>query len=461
MVLFRLLGNDLLNTLTLLRRVLISCLFLLHVTLAVAQPALSEASNSIESYPQIHFGMQSTYVGNKHPSFDDPYNGPSSLYSGNESGYTFTGTVYVGFRPWKGTEFWADPETASGVPFSNLLGVAGVYNGEAQKGAFTSPIVYTGRAFIRQTFGLGGEQVTPDLEYNTFGDTVAARRIVFTAGLYSITDIFDRNTFGHDPKKDFLNWSIMDWGAWDMPANALGYTRGITSEFYWDDWALRLSRNMMPIESNGLYLTTNMFQSYADTAEIQHNYSLFGQAGIIRAMAFRNQASFGNYADALNYSQVDGSTPDIANVRTPQSKYGFGLNLEQYVTKEIGIFGRLSWNNGATEAYSFTDINNSVSGGVSVNGALWNRAGDTIGIGFASNGISSSNQSYLSAGGSDFFCGDSQLNYQRENIGEIYYSAQLTPFLWLTADYQRIANPCYNADRGPVNVYSLRAHIQF
>ena len=310
---------------------------ILSLSCALAQPSLQEESKPAESYPQMHFGMQSTYVGNKHPSFNEPYNGPSSLYSGNESGYTFTGTAYVGFRPWKGTELWADPETAGGIPFSNLLGVAGVYNGEAQKGAFTSPIVYTGRAFLRQTFGLGGEQVMPDLEYNTFGDTVDSRRIVFTAGLYSITDIFDRNTFAHDPKKDFLNWSIMDWGAWDMPANALGYTRGLTTEFYWDDWALRLSRNMLPIESNGLGLTTNLLQSYADTLEIQHDYTLFGQDGKIRAMGFRNQANFGNYANALNYAQIAGVIPDLGTSRTQQSKYGFGLSVEQYVTKDLSL----------------------------------------------------------------------------------------------------------------------------
>lgn len=418
-------------------------------------------SEPVESYPQVHAGIQSTYVGMKHPSFDDPYQGPSSLYGGNETGYTFTGTAYLGFRPWQGTEFWVDPEAASGVPFSGLLGVAGVYNGEAQKAAFINPITYVARAFLRQTFSLGGDQVQPDLEYNMFGGTVDSRRFVFTGGIYSITDIFDRNTFAHDPKKDFLNWSIMDWGAWDMPADARGYTRGVVGELYWDDWALRLSRSMLPVESNGLALTTNLTQSYADTIEVQHDFTIFDQDGKVRAMIFRNQAAYGNYASALNYAQTYGGVPDLSNVRTSQVKYGFGLSLEQYVTKDIGIFARLSWNNGETEGYSFTDIDNSVSGGVSINGHLWNRAGDTVGIGFASNGISTTNQAFLSAGGSDFFCGDGRLSYQRENIAEIYYSAQIAPFLWLTADYQRIANPCYNSDRGPVNVYLLRAHIEF
>ena len=431
------------------------------LTTARAQSFVSTHETTTTQYPDIHFGMQSTYVGNKHPSFDDPYNGPSSLYGGNESGYTFTGTIFIGLKPWKGTEIWFNPETGSGIPFSGLLGVAGVYNGEAQKPAFTSPIVYTARAFIRQTFGFGGEQLTPDPDYNSFGNTVDSRRFVFTGGIYSIVDIFDRNTYAHDPKKDFLNWSIIDWGAWDLPADARGYTRGMVGELYWDDWAFRLSRSMLPVESNGLALTTNLLQSYGDTIEVQHDHTLLDQAGKVRAMAFRNQAAFGNYQDAVNFSQQYGGTPDLGNIRSTQVKYGFGLSLEQAVTTDIGVFARLSWNNGATEGYSFTDINNSLSGGVSLKGSQWNRPDDTVGIGIASNGISSTNQAYLRSSGSDFFCGDGNLNYQRENIIELYYSAQLTSFLWLTTNYQRIANPCYNADRGPVSVYSLRAHIEF
>ena len=418
-------------------------------------------SKPIAGYPQIHFGAQSTYVGFKHPAFADPYNGPSSLYGGNESGYTLTGTVYIGLRPWKGTEIWVNPETAAGIPFSNLMGMAGVYNGEAQKGAMPNPIVYTGRAFVRQTFDFGGTQVVPDYGYNSFGQTEDSRRLVLTGGIYSITDMFDDNTFAHDPKKTFLNWSIMDWGAWDMPADQRGYTRGIAGELFWDQWTYRYSRSMLPIDSNGLALNTSLSQSYADTIEVQHNHSIAEQGGKIRAMAFRNQAAFGKYADALNYAQIYGGVPSVNNIRTTQVKYGFGLSLEQNITKEVGIFARFSWNNGATEAYSFTDINNSVSGGVSINGALWKRPEDTVGLGFATNGISSSNQEYLKAGGSGFFCGDSNLNYRRENIGEIYYSAKVNSFLWLTVDYQRIANPCYNADRGPVSVYSLRAHLEF
>jgi len=58
------------------------------------------------------------------------------------------------------------------------------------------------------------------------------------------------------------------------------------------------------------------------------------------------------------------------------------------------------------------------------------------------------------------FIGDGRLNYKKEQIFETFYSWNVYKSLSLSADYQRIANPGYNADRGPVNFYGLRAHIE-
>jgi len=33
--------------------------------------------------------------------------------------------------------------------------------------------------------------------------------------------------------------------------------------------------------------------------------------------------------------------------------------------------------------------------------------------------------------------------------------------VWLSVDYQRMNNPAFNADRGPVNIFGGRAHAQF
>lgn len=281
-----------------------------------------------------------------------------------------------------------------------------------------------------------------------------------TGGIYAITDIFDQNAFAHDPRTQFLNWAMMDYAAWDMPSDARGYTRGIALEYYHDDWAFRIGRNLLPVESNGMQLNGDFSGSYSDNLEIEKAYEIGNQPGKVRVLAFRNQAKFGNFNDALNYARINGGTPDVANVRQKQSKYGFGLNLEQNLTDDIGAFARLSWNNGQTEAYSFTEVNNSVMFGVAIKGKSWSRPDDVFGLALASNGISSPNIEYLNAGGQTFFCGDGKINYNREGIIETYYSVQIHKSLWATGDFQRISNPCYNKDRGPVHVFSVRLHFE-
>ena len=50
-------------------------------------------------------------------------------------------------------------------------------------------------------------------------------------------------------------------------------------------------------------------------------------------------------------------------------KYGFGLNWEQEVAKNVGVFSRVGWNDGHEVAWTYTDANWSASLGVSVKGA--------------------------------------------------------------------------------------------
>ena len=81
----------------------------------------------------------------------------------------------------------------------------------------------------------------------------------------------------------------------------------------------------------------------------------------------------------------------------------------------------------------------------------------------AQNGLSSSHQAFLAAGGNGFFVGDGRLNYRPESIVEGYYSIGLG-FLQRSAvslGAQFIRNPAYNADRGPVRVFSVRLHTEF
>src|ERR1700753_602299 len=102
----------------------------------------------------------------------------------------------------------------------------------------------------------------------------------------------------------------------------------------------------------------------------------------------------------------------MASIRHTNMKYGFYANLEQQLAKDVGLFARASWNNGQTETLSFTDIDRSVSGGLSIKGSRWGRADATIGIGGAVDGLSAAHRDFLAAGGIGLLIGDGQLNYR-------------------------------------------------
>jgi len=151
----------------------------------------------------------------------------------------------------------------------------------------------------------------------------------------------------------------------------------------------------------------------------------------------------------------------MLRTRAQRSKYGFYVNLEQAVTRDIGVFARASWNDGENEILSFTDVDRSVSGGVSIKGSRWGRSDDTVGLGAAINGLSGPHRAFLAAGGLGLLIGDGRLNYREEKLLEAYYAYKIDKSTTLTFDYQFFVDPAYNADRGPVSVFAARLHAEF
>lgn len=406
--------------------------------------------------------FQSTYVWQGQRSFSAAYSGPHSLTPDKESSYSFTATAAFGFRPWAGGELYFDPEAAQGVPLSNLSGLGGLTNGEMGRSSGPNIKAYRARLFLRQTWGMGGEQEAVASDMNQLAGMVDKRRWVLTAGNLSVLDVFDSNAYSHDPRTQFLNWSVMAHGSYDYAADARGYSWGLALEWYHDDWVVRAGRFIQPKESNGQPLDTRALQHYGDQIEIERAHTVGGQAGALRVLAFRNRAKMARYQDALDQALGTGSAPDINDVRTGnQVKYGFGLSLEQSLSPDIGLFARANWADGKTETYAFTEIDRSVSGGAVVKGAPWRRAQDSLGVALARNGISRVHRHYLADGGLGFFIGDGRLNYRPEMIAEAYYQVGLTKATSVTFDWQHIRNPAYNADRGPVNVATVRLHAEF
>jgi len=395
------------------------------------------------------------------PSFRSPYEGPQSLNAASNARETVDLTLYAGFRPWQGAEFWFNPEIDQGFGLSNTFGVAGYVSGEAYKVGAVDPYFLIQRAFLRQTIDLGGETEKLEPDLNQLGGTQTANRLVFTIGKYSVVDIFDTNKYAHDPRNDFLNWSIIDAGAFDYAANAWGFSYGASAEWYQDWWTARTGVFDLSTVPNSVNLSPGTHQGQW-VSELEERHRLWDQPGKLKFLSWLTWGDLGTYSDALALATAAGTTPSTAAVRTFRTKYGFALNLEQQVTTDLGVFGRASMAQGSVEEVDFTDINQSVSAGLSLTGARWGRPDDTLGLAGVVNRISHEGKLYLAAGGLGGIIGDGQLpNAGPERILEAYYSLPVFSFAHLTADYQFITNPAYNRDRGPVSVLGLRMHLEF
>ena len=434
-----------------------------NATSLIPVPDKSQKPDSDISAETFNATAQTTWIVAKHGAFPSPYVGTNSLLPKHEKACTWTVSAYIGYRPFANTEIYFDPEMIQSNQFSGLHGLGGFNNNENQKMGEVTPTFYRARLFARQTWNLGGEKIKLDSGANQLAGVVDHDRAVLTLGNVSTPDIFDNNLYAHHARTQFLNWALFTHIASDFAADARGYIWGAAFEYYNGNWAYRIGQFTQPKESNGLYLEHSITRHGATQFEIEHSHNLYGHAGKARLFAFRNHAYMGNFDDALAYQHVQGdATPNVANVRRNQNKIGAGLNFEQSITDSVGIFGRFGFNNGHTETYQFSEADRSVSGGVSVKGLPWGREKDTLGLAVANTDISEAHRNYLAAGGLGAFIGDGKLpNYRSERLIEAYYNFALTSHASLAADFQRISNPAYNADRGPVNIGALRLHIEF
>jgi high affinity Mn2+ porin len=403
---------------------------------------------------------QATMVTQGVGGFADPYRGTNSL-APDQVRETIDVTLYAGVRPWAGGELWVNPEIDQGFGLSNTLGVAGFPSAEAYKVGKAEPYLRLQRLFFRQTIGLGGESTAVAPAANQLGGQQAANRVVLTLGKFGVGDVFDTNRYAHDPRGDFLNWSAVDTGSFDYAADAWGYSTGAAAEWYQGAWTLRAGLFNLSKVPNGETLERD-FRQYQVDLEVEHRHVIGGQPGAIRITAFRNRGQFGRFDDALALAGAQGQPADTALVRQRTTRMGADVNLEQAVTSTLGVFARAGFADGAIEPYDFTDIDRTAQLGAALNGAGWGRSNDRIGLVGIVNGISREHERYLDAGGIGVLVGDGRLPHPgAEAIAEAYYDWQPRKGFDVTVDYQFIANPGYNRDRGPANVFALRLHGGF
>jgi high affinity Mn2+ porin len=318
-------------------------------------------------------------------------------------------------------------------------------------------------------------------------------------------DVFDTNKFANNAKTQFFNWGFLYGLPFDWGGDAWGYGWGGTAEWYQGRFTYRLgyfdteksaiaNNNPPGTGPNGLPLSVSpdfgvdpTFRQYNIISEIEERHELWGQPGKFKLNVNVIGANLGRYTDAISdalaqsacsvNTNFGANAPALSCVRKYTTKVDAHINIEQNITPDIGVFSRIGLAPSYVEDLAVTDTTLFISGGASFSGNLWGRPGDTIGIGYIYNQISQKEQAYLNfggpgsplsqqliggVGGLGSFIADGQLaNRQAEQVFEAYYSWQLTPSTAITADYQFFANPGFNGDRGPVNLFAGRIHSQF
>lgn len=404
---------------------------------------------------------QATFIDQYHPAFRSPYRGANSLDPGSRGDETINMTAYGGLRTWEGGEAWADLEMDQGFGLSDTLGVAAFTNGEGSKVGKAVPYFRLHRLFFRQTFDLGGDSETIERAANQLGGSRTRNNVILTLGKFSPTDVFDTNSYAHDPMADFLNWAIIDAGPWDYAADAWGYSYGGAAEWNFDDWSLRAGLFNLSRVPNGTELTRG-FGQYQIDLEAERRFSVAGRDGKIKLLGFASRGRLANYNDAVALSLATGRPADAALVRKASWKSGLSLNAEQAISDDWGVFARATLDDPSKEGEEFTDMANSAAIGVSLKGTAWERKDDTVGLAFETGGIGHAAQHFFALGALGILIGDGRLDhYAREDVIETYYSAALWQGIHASLDYQFIANPAYNADRGPVSVFGVRLHGEF
>ena len=402
---------------------------------------------------------QTTLVEQYAPPFPSPYVGQNSLIP-NQGRETWDVTLGIGVKLWQGAELWFDPETDQGFGLSATEGVAGFPAGTAFKVGASVPYARLQKAFVRQTIDLGGEVQKVDAGFNQFAGSQTIDRLVVTLGKFAVTDVFDTNKYANNPRKDFMNWALINTGTFDYAADAWGYSYGVAAEWYRGDWTVRGGWFDLSVVPNGEALDTT-FGQFQWLGEIERRYELWGHPGKVAITGFLSRGRMGSFQDAIDLAQITGGPADIAAVRKYQSRGGVSMNVEQEVTPDLGLFVRAGWADGTIEPYEYTDVDRAVAAGLSLKGKQWGRPDDTFGLAGIVNDISSVHQQFLNDGGLGILVGDGMLPHPGpEQIIETYYAFPLLAST-VTLDYQFIVNPAYNRERGPVSVISARMHAEF
>jgi len=341
-----------------------------------ANPPANDPEAMLPHFKDTRFWVsgQMNFIFQTHPDFHAAYSGPNSLSPHYEKATSRVMTLYTGVRLNDSTEILVDIEEAGGAALSTGLGLAGNTDLDIVRNPLLSKAPYLGRGMIHKVFAWSKDKIENQRSFLSLFDELPRRRLEIRFGKFSMPDFLDQNSVGSDTHFQFMNWTVDNSGTWDYAADTRGYTVGFVADYEERNWGFRFAEGLMPKVANGIDLVWKPWQAHGENWEFELRHGVVPKkAGVVRLLAYMNHANMGIYRDAIAQFQ-QGLVPVPVITNHPwhiTRKYGFGVNVEQNLTRNLTAFARWGWDDGKTESFAYTEVDSTFAEGVGLNGARW------------------------------------------------------------------------------------------
>jgi len=385
-----------------------------------------------------------TGIGQTYSSLKTDNMGDGAFARSTEPQYLSLITMSVDIIPWSNCNINLSPEVAVGNGLGNGAGMAAYPNALF---GFPQQLPYFARAQIQQKFEMKASE------------SRKLQSLTILAGRYIIQEAFDVNPYANDPRHDFLNFMHNMQGAWDASTTAYGWTYGGALNLSFKHSLFNFALASVDEEAGGDLVDKNFRNAYSLNAQFVQNFMINGRVGAIRVFGFFNRAKTGSYS---NYGVDSSGLATFEDLRHYQGKFGGYIDANYLLPKGVGAFARVSWNNGKTESWGYTQSDFSVNAGLVCNPKIFFNHNDMFGVTASYNTISMGHRKFLEAGGGNFMVANNGiLDFGAELVFETFYSFNLVKELYITPDYQFVMNPGYDQTRGNTHVFAVRFNADF
>ncbi len=272
-------------------------------------------------------------------------------------------------------------------------------------------------------------------EHHLFGN-----KLEISVGQLDITGYFDANNFANDERTQFMANLFVNNPSIEFGGSDNFYSPGLTLTF---SPAKILDITIGAFEGDGDYART--FDSPFVMAEMDFKLTLDGMDGNYRVYYWNRQSRPNSNLEFL----ADTTNSDL----TKTVNQGFGISLDQYVTKHIGL-----WLRAGGQRETVSQMKAFVGAGIYSTAWFLRRDHDTMGLGYGLNFIGKDFKEFKRSSAGGFDAGN-------EHYIEAYYDFLLGGLgvmgFHVAPDFQYIINRGGDRSTTDAFIYGMRLQADF